>query len=102
MGFRFELSRLLTGVGLAAIPVAIFGSDSGCMVVNSPVHTPELKQLAVADWQDIDEAKLKASLLKDLKSENPFRQESAIVRLNYYFPNLDDVSDADSKQTPTN
>lgn len=27
MGFRFELSRLLTGVGLAAIPVAIFGSD---------------------------------------------------------------------------
>ena len=37
MGFRFELSRLLTGVGLAAIPVAIFGSDwpvgtvSGCV-----------------------------------------------------------------------
>ena len=37
MGFRFELSRLLTGVGLAAIPVAIFGSDwpvgtiAGCM-----------------------------------------------------------------------
>ena len=27
MGFRFELSRLLTGVGLAAIPVAIFGGD---------------------------------------------------------------------------
>ena len=27
MGFRFELSRLLIGVGLAAIPVAIFGSD---------------------------------------------------------------------------
>ena len=80
---------------------AVYG-ETGSMVVNSPIHTPELKQLAVADWQDIDEAKLKASLLKDLKSENPFRQESAIVRLNYYFPNLDDLSDADSKQTPTN
>ena len=78
---------------------AVYG-ETGSMVVNSPVHTPELKQLAVADWQDIDEAKLITTLLKDLKSENPFRQESAIVRLNYYFPNLDDVSDADSKQTP--
>ena len=82
--------------------LAVRYQPSGCMIVNSPIHTPELKQLAVADWQDIDEAKLKASLLKDLKSENPFRQESAIVRLNYYFPNLDDVSNADSKQTPTN
>ena len=81
---------------------AVRYQPSGCMVVNSPVHTPELKQLAVADWQDIDEAKLKASLLKDLKSENPFRQESAIVRLNYYFPNLDDVSDADSEEITTN
>ncbi len=81
---------------------AVRYQPSGCMVVNSPIHTPELKQLAVAEWQDIDEAKLKATLLKDIKSEDPFRQKDAIANLDYYFPNLDDIKDAGSKQGAKN
>ena len=73
---------------------AISGENS--FTVNSPVHTPELKQLAVADWQDLDAAKLKASLLKDLKSKDQFRREGAADKLDYYFPIIDDIADADS------
>ena len=58
-GFRFELSRLMTGVGLAAIPVAVFGSDwpvgavSGCvagiglLVLSLTVHRKHIRPVFV-------------------------------------------------------
>lgn len=72
--------------------LAVRNQPMGGMVVNSPVHTPELKQRAVSEWQNLDDTKLKASLLNDLKSDAWYIRKGAKVRLDYYFPPQNDPS----------
>lgn len=60
-----------------------------CLVVNSPVETPELAVAVKNDWLGVTPAEHERSLYRDaLDVSNPFSVSNALPRLLYYYPRV--------------
>jgi hypothetical protein len=66
--------------------VAVRYQPSACIVINSPVETPELAAAVRADWADLTAVEHERSLLRDAREESKSSADAALKRLRFYYP----------------
>jgi hypothetical protein len=67
--------------------LAVRYQPSGCMVVNSPIESPDLAIRVKRDWDGLTKQEHVASLTFDLEnSDGAWDGKPALTRLRYYYP----------------